>query len=112
RFAPALAGAVDFFERLVQKIEALPNWPRGSRENRYPCTNVRSQRYGAELGEGRHSRPQELDPARNIVRSREHPTPIDRRDGPVERKFVFGRNARELLVGFVQGFDFAEDRVV
>src|SRR6266576_1684571 len=91
RFAPALAGAVDFFDRLVEKINALSNWPSGCGEGRYPCTNVRSERRGAKLGKSRHSRPQELYPMTDIVRFGKHPTPINRRNGPIERKLVLGR---------------------
>src|SRR5437016_4756126 len=112
RFTPALAGAVDFFERLIEKIEAVSSCARSRGENHYPCADIRPERCRAEIDEGRHSRPQDLDPASNVVRSRKHPTPIDRRSGPVERKLVFGSNGGELLGGFVERCGLAEDRVV
>src|SRR5258708_40240306 len=70
RLTPALAGAVDLFQRLIQQVEAVSSRARSCRENRYPCTDVRPERYGAEIDEGRHSRPQELDPASTLVRYR------------------------------------------
>src|SRR5260221_10592286 len=112
RLTPALAGVVDLFQRLIQKIEAVSSGARSCRENRYPSTNVRPERCGAKIDEGRESSPQDLDPASNVVRSRKHPTPIDRRSGPVEWKLVFGGNGRELLGDLVERFGLAEDKVV
>ena len=84
RFAPALAGLVDLFLGLVQETKGVWGRRRSSGENRDPCAKIRSERYGAEIHEGRYALAQGLDAVGRVV-CRKHPAAIDLRGGNIER---------------------------